>query len=173
MKEKSEFWQIYKDLYEHEVAIRNFYDGKIGVTFTILSTTAGLIIYSVENTDLYVVDERIILILQLITICLFVLQILYTFKAYFSFGFKYIDFPVNLIEDDIKNKLLSLKGHKEVEIEMHDYISGMLFRTYKKCAETYYETNINKRKAHHILNIITYNNFLFLIMLYMILFLGK
>lgn len=165
---KMNLWRIYKELYEHEVVIRNYYDGKIGMTFTVLSATAGLIIYGIENMYLCVVDERIIILFQLITICLFILQILYTFKAYFSFGFKYRDFPVNLIADDIKDKMVSLNDYEEFETEMSNYISGMLFRTYKKCAETYYETNINKRKAHHILNIITYINFLILLILYVI-----
>ena len=173
MKEKIEFWQIYRDLYGHEVAIRNYYDGKIGVTFTILSATAGLILFSIENADFCVIDERILIMLQLITICLFVLQLLFAFKAYFSFRFKYKDFPVNQIEADMKNKLLSLKGNKEVETEMYEYINGMLFRTYKKCVEVYYEANIKKRKAHHILNIFTYFNFLCLLSIYIILFLGK
>ena len=173
MESKVEFWQIYRDLYEHEVAIRNHYDGKIGVTFTILSATVGLIIYSIGNANSCVVDKRILVILQLIAICLFTLQLLFAFKAYFSFRFKYRDFPVNLIENDIKDKLLSYKGHKDIEIEMFEYISGMLFRTYKKCAETYYESNISKRKAHHMLNVITYINFLFLLMQYMLLYLGK
>ena len=87
MSEKTEFWRIYKDLYVHEVAIRNYYDGKLGMTFTILSATAGLIIYGVENMYLCVGDERILISFQLITICLFVLQMLYTFKSYFSFRF--------------------------------------------------------------------------------------
>ncbi len=168
-----ELWRIYKELYEHEVMIRNYYDEKIGMTFTILSATAGLIIYGIENMDMCIVDERILLSLQVVAICLFALQILYTFKAYFSFRFKYKDFPVNLIEKDIKDKMVNLNEYEEFETEMADYISGMLFRTYVKCAETYYETNISKRKAHHVLNIITYINFLILLILYVILFLGK
>ena len=166
-------WRIYKELYEHEVTIRNYYDGKFGMTFTILSATAGLIIYGIENIYLCGVYEQLLMILQLITICLFTLQLLYTFKAYFSFKFQYRDFPVNLIADDIKDEMVNLKNYEEFEKEMCNYISGMLFRTYKKSAETYYETNIKKRKAHHILNIITYINFLFLLILYVILFLGK
>lgn len=173
MNGKMELWMIYKELYEHEVNIRNYYDGKIGTTFTIVSATAGLIIYGIENMEVCVVDARILVLLQLISICLFALQVLYTFKSYFSFRFKYRDFPVNLIEDDIKDKMVSMDEYKDFESEMSDYISGMLFRTYKKCAETYYETNINKRKAHHLLNIITYFNFIILLMLYTILFFGK
>lgn len=168
-----EFWMLYKGLYEHEVAIRNYYDGKIGTTFTILSATAGLLIYGIENMKSCAINERGLLILQVISICLFLMQILYTFKAYFSFKFKYRDFPVNLIEDDIKDKIISLNNNQNMEEEMKEYISGMLFRTYKKCAETYYETNINKRKAHHVLNIVTYINFLILLITYVILFLGK
>ena len=49
-----ELWQIYKELYEHEVSIRNYYDGKIGITFTILSATAGLIIYGIENIFVFI-----------------------------------------------------------------------------------------------------------------------
>ena len=118
-------WRIYKELYEHEIMIRNYYDGKLGITFTILSATAGLIIYSIENIDMCVADDRILILLQVVAICLFVLQMLYTFKAYFSFKFKYKDFPVNLIAKDIKDKMVNLHEYDDFETEMTDYISGM------------------------------------------------
>lgn len=167
------FWQIYKELYEHEVEIRNYYDGKIGMTFTILSATAGLIIYGIENLALCSVSDRILIPLLLTSFCLFGLQIIYTFKAYFSFKFRYRDFPVDLIADDIKDRMNTLNNYTEFEIEMEKYISGMLFRTYKICAETYYKTNIGKRKAHHILNILTYINILNLVIIHTFIFLGK
>lgn len=168
-----ELWQIYKELYEHEVSIRNYYDGKIGITFTILSATAGLIIYGIENISECSMNDRISIMLLLVAICLFVLQIFYTFKAYFSLVYKYRDFPVDLIADDIKNKMVSLYYKDDFETETKAYISGMLFRTYQICAETYYKTNISKRKAHHMLNIFTYINFLVLLVLYILLVLGK
>lgn len=83
-----------------------------------------------------------------------------------------MDFPVDMLEDDIKEQMVRDGISTNFEETIESYISSMLYRTYKKCTETYYKTNINKRKYHHVLNIFTFINFILLIFQYMILFLG-
>ena len=166
-----QLWQIYKDWYEHEVMIRNYYDGKIGQTFTILSATAGLIIYSMEHVKCISFLKQIYFALLLVSIIVFVVQMICLFKAYFSFKYKYQDFPVDLIEIDIKEQIHHMSNDGNFQERMYEYISGMLYRTYKICTETYFKTNISKRKYHHILNLATYINFIFLFVQYFIWFL--
>lgn len=166
-----QLWQIYKELYNQEVELRNYYDGKLGQTFTILSATAGLIIYSLERAINESFFSTIFLLLIVMSVIIFIVQLVCLFKAYFSIKYRYRDFPIDQIENDITQKINIVGKETDFDEKICEYIAGMLYRTYKVCAETYYKTNINKRKYHHILNLVSYVNFILLIVQYVIIFL--
>ena len=85
--------------------MRHFYDGKLIYTFTILSATAAAIydnaIYAIKNVSDNNVSQYFNVVL-LFSAGIFVFQMLFTYKSFFSMKFKYKDFPV----DWIKNRMI-------------------------------------------------------------------
>lgn len=160
---------LYKDLYNHEVEIRNYYDSKTEYIFVILGVEAAAL---AKYYDDYVnnASEGFVKFKFIVLCCalgIFVAQLVFLFKAFFSIKFKYMDFPVDQIRDDIVKHQKEMRNKKgNIGKMLDEYIDGMNSRTYEKCAKTYYITNIKKRKAHHVLYLLIFINFIFIILLH-------
>lgn len=159
-------YELYKDLYYKEMQERQYYDGKIVFTFTMLSASAGAIAFYVSKfKDGGIVIKGLIVV----SIVIFVMQMILTFRAYFSWRYRYYDFPVNKIEESIKSYYGEEK-YKKIEKEdilVFEWVLGMLSRTYAVCCSKYYEQNLIKRRAHHLLNLCSYINLCILLIIFL------
>ena len=168
-------YELYKSLYEQEVLVRHFYDNKISIYFTILSVTAATIYNNVDYT-INIIEEKIqyLALVMLMSSCMiFVIQLIFTFRAFLSINYIYMDFPVHWIKDRIKEKLLTVGNTDNFEENAVCEINKMLLYYYEKCASHNYIVNLKKRKAHHYLNIATYVNIIVIILMYIIRLMGK
>lgn len=159
-------YELYKDLYYNEMQERRYYDDRINFTLALLTAMATAIVYLITQDG----KNCIIRVLIVISMMVFALQIIYAFKAYFSWKYKYYDFPVDKIEESIKShyteKQYSKKEIKELASE--EWIYGMLSRTYATCCGLYYKQNLKKRKAHHLLNLISYINLCIILLTFIV-----
>lgn len=74
-------YELYKDLYYKEMQERQYYDGKIAFTFTMLSASAGAIAFYVSKfKDGGIVIKGLIVV----SIVIFVMQMILTFRAKFN-----------------------------------------------------------------------------------------
>ena len=165
--ERVRFWLIYKSLYEHEVDVRHYYDGKIGFVFTILSVTAA----ALYNCAKYVVDKdtkSVIMALLCISMGVFIVQLILTFMSFFTIKYVYRDFPVNWIKVRTEDKINLFYKSRASEETTKEEIEKMFIKYYEICASDYYEANIKKRKCHHILNMLSYLNFIIILVMYAI-----
>lgn len=160
-------YELYKDLYDREMQERQFYDGRLPFTLSLLSATATIMLFFLSDFE---TNTTVVKGMIAVSVMLFVIQFVLTFKAYFSWGYKYYDFPVNEIEKSIKDHYGERRykkiNHKELASD--DWIYGMLSRTYAFCSSKYYEQNLKKRRAHHLLNLISYINLCVLFLTFMI-----
>lgn len=168
--------EFYKTLYEQENNVRKTCEDRLPFDFTILATTATLLVFSMNNTIILTESQsiwnKIFNILILIAFAIFVGQIIFMFKTYFSFKYKYLSFPINKIEEKIRYRI-QLVGEKfttkeSLEKYISEYIDGMVCRVYMKCASNNYVINMKKRKAQHMLSMLSYFNMILLAMLYLI-----
>ncbi len=161
-----ELHTLYKSLYEREQDIRLFYDSRISIT---LATTTAIVAADIYLLN-FIQDKSytgffaccINIIFALIVISLIMLFI-YSFFSYASFKYRYLDFPVDKVQEDIDIKAdeLSQKYRKEsipYKEALDNYIDGMLARVYNICASKYHRENIRKRRYHHLLNLFVFLN---------------
>lgn len=168
--------EFYKTLYEQENEVRKTCDGRMPFDFTILATTATLLLFAINNTvDLrkYQAIWNIILnILILIAFVIFVGQIIFMFKTYFSFKYNYLSFPINKIEEKIRYRIQLVRERfttkESLESYVSEYIDGMVCRVYMKCASNNYIINMKKRKSQHMLSVLSYFNMILLATSYVI-----
>lgn len=160
-------YELYRDLYYKEMQERQYYDGRMSFTLTLLSVTAGAISYFISKV------ESVSLLIKIfigISILLFIVELILTFNAYFSWTYKYYDFPVNKIEGCIRKHYdkESYKKINKMKLSSEDWLYGKLSRMYAICCRKYYEENLKKRRTHHLLNIFSYINLCLLLFMFIL-----
>ncbi len=164
-------YELYKSFYEQEVAVRHFYDGKLLAVFTILSATAAALYHNTVRLLAFMENASLLYIgygLTILSLGIFALQMVFTFLAFFSIKYKYMDFPVHWIKDRMIAHIQEAVPGEDDESQAISRINKMLVEYYEECATHWYLANLKKRKAHHILNALSYFNFMIIILLYVL-----